>query len=72
MKTKKQRIESLEELVYKTRNKDYGAFALRKKYQKYTLISLLMGIFIIGSVVAYPVIASYLNKNRIVSSIPEP
>lgn len=62
----KQRIESLEEMVFKSRNKDYGAYVLRKKYQKYTLISLLIGVFAIGAAVAYPVVAAYFSKNRIV------
>ena len=60
------RVESLEEIVFKTRNKEYGAYVLRKKYQKYTTIALIIAIFIIGAVVAYPVIAAYINKNRLI------
>jgi hypothetical protein len=41
MTIEKKRVESLEEMVFKTRNKSYGAYVLRKKYQKYTLISLI-------------------------------
>ena len=66
MTKENQRIESLEEMVFKSRNKDYGAYVLRKKYQKYTLISLLIGIFVIGAAVAYPVIAAYITKSRII------
>lgn len=64
-----QRIESLEEMVFKTRNKDYGAYVLRKKYRKYTTISLIIGIFAIGAAVAYPVIAAYINKSRIIKEV---
>ena len=66
MTKENQRVESLEEMVFRARNKDYGAYVLRRKYQKYTLISLIIGIFIIGATVAYPVVAAYLNKNRII------
>jgi protein TonB len=66
MTKEKQRVESLEEIVFKTRNKDYGAYVLGKKYQKYTLIALVIGIFTIGGVVAYPVISAMLSKNRII------
>jgi len=66
MTIEKKHVESLEEMVFKTRNKDYGAYVLRKKYQKYTLISLLIGVFAIGAAVAYPVVAAYLNKSRII------
>jgi protein TonB len=66
MTKENQRVESLEEMVFKSRNKDYGAYVLRRKYQKYTLISLIIGIFLIGATVAYPVLAAYLNKSRII------
>ena len=62
----KQRVESLEEIVFKSRNKEYGAYVLRNKYRKYTTISLIIAIFIIGAIVAYPVIAAYINKNRMI------
>jgi len=62
----KQRVESLEEIVFKTRNKEYGAYVLRHKYQKYTTIAMIIAIFIIGAIVAYPVIAAYITKNRII------
>jgi periplasmic protein TonB len=64
MTTENQRVESLEEMVFKTRNKEYGAYVLRKKYKKYTTIALFIGIFVILAAVAYPVIAAYINKSR--------
>lgn len=66
MTMENQRVESLEEMVFKTRNKDYGAYVLRKKYQKYTLISLIVGVFLIGAAVVYPVVAAYLHKNQVI------
>jgi periplasmic protein TonB len=62
----KQRVESLEEIVFKARNKEYGAYVLRHKYQKYTTIAMIIAIFIIGAIVAYPVIAAYINKSRLI------
>jgi protein TonB len=62
----KEHIESLEEMVFRNRNKEYGSYVLRKKYQKYVLISLLVGFVIIGTAAAYPLIDAYLNKSRIV------
>ena len=66
MTTENQRVESLEEIVFKTRNKEYGAYVLRKKYQKYTTVALIIGIFTIFAAVAYPVIAAYINKNQVI------
>jgi periplasmic protein TonB len=66
MAIEKQHVESLEEMVFKNRNKDYGAYFLRKKYRKYTTLSLIIGILFIGAAVAYPVIAAIITKNRII------
>jgi periplasmic protein TonB len=68
MKTR--HVESLEEMVFEKRNKLYGAYALRRKYGNHLAFAILVAIFILGSAVAYPVIASYLggtnsgNNNR--------
>jgi len=69
MTIENQRVESLEEMVFKTRNKEYGAYVLRKKYKKYTTIALIIGVFSILAAVAYPVIAAYINKNRIIKEV---
>ena len=69
MTIENQRVESLEEMVFKTRNKEYGAYVLRKKYRKYTSIALIIGVFIIFAAVAYPVIAAYINKSRIIKEV---
>ena len=34
MAIEKQRVESLEEIVFKNRNKEYGSYVLRKKYRR--------------------------------------
>jgi periplasmic protein TonB len=66
MTGQKQYVESLEEMVFKNRNKEYGAYVLRKKYSKYVSISLLIALLLIGSLIAYPVIAAYMAKVKTV------
>ena len=61
MKTK--HVESLEEMVFRNKNKLYGAYALRKKYSKYLTFSLIFAFITLLSGLAYPVIASYLIKH---------
>jgi len=61
-----ERVESLEEMVFKGRNQSYGAYVLRKKYQKYVTISMIIALILLIGGVAYPVIASYLYKKNIV------
>jgi periplasmic protein TonB len=41
---KKEKTETLDEIVFENRNKEYGAYYLRKAYKKYTTRSMLIGI----------------------------
>ena len=63
MKTK--HVESLEEMVFRNKNKLYGAYSLRKKYTKYLTLSLFFAFILMISGISYPVIASYLTRHRI-------
>jgi protein TonB len=65
MAIENQRVESLEEIVFKNRNKEYGSYVLRKKYRRYLTISLIVGILILISAAAYPLINAYLNKEKL-------
>jgi periplasmic protein TonB len=60
MKTK--HVESLEEIVFKDRNKQYGAYYLRKQYKNHILISLLIAVFFVGSALTYPLITGRNQK----------
>jgi protein TonB len=60
MKTK--HVESLEEIVFKDRNKQYGAYYLRKQYSNHILISLLIAVFFVGSALTYPLITGHGQK----------
>jgi periplasmic protein TonB len=46
-----------DDIVFKDRNKEYGAYKLRKKYNRTVIVALLIGIFIIATAVITP----YLN-----------
>ena len=49
------------EIVFKDRNKDYGAYDLRKKYRRNVAIGLLIGITIFSAAVIIP----YLNAKAV-------
>lgn len=53
---------NFDDLVFETRNKEYGAYFLRKSYSKNMLMSLLIGIFIFGTILASPYIFNNVNK----------
>jgi protein TonB len=48
---------AFDEIVFENRNKEYGAYTLRKKYNRNVLIALLIGIFLISISIIVP----YLN-----------
>jgi periplasmic protein TonB len=65
MKTK--HVESLEEMVFRNKNKLYGAYSLRRKYNKYLTLSLILAFFLMLSGLAYPVIASFMIRHTVIN-----
>lgn len=53
-----------DDIVFEVRNKEYGAYKLRKKYNRTVLIALLIGIIIIGTAVITPYINAKAAENR--------
>jgi len=66
MTAKHQSVESLEEMVFKNRNKTYGAYMLRKKYKKYMITSMIVAILVMAGIVAYPIITAVVTQGRII------
>jgi protein TonB len=66
MAIEKQRVEPLEELVFKNRNKEYGSYVLRKKYKRHITISVLVGLLVLSVTVGYPLITAYMNKSKMI------
>lgn len=54
----------MDEIVFERRNKLYGAYDLRKLYNKHVTRSLLIAIAILIAGVAYPLISSYYAQSR--------
>ena len=66
MANEKDVAPAFDDIVFEIGNKEYGAYSLRKKYSKNVLISLLIGILILGTAVITPFInaKSVENKKR--------
>jgi periplasmic protein TonB len=56
---------NMDEIVFANRNKEYGAYFLRKKYNKYILIAFLISFVFMTIAVGIPVIDSYLNRAKL-------
>jgi protein TonB len=57
------RYDNFDDIVFKVRNKEYGAFILRKKYNRNVLISILIGIMLMAAAISIP----YLNARSLVT-----
>ena len=60
----KRYVESLDEIVFEERNQEYGAFVIRKTYDRRVTLSLAVSFLFVLLVVGYPVLASYLDKTN--------
>ncbi len=56
MAKERKHIPTFDDIVFEKRNKEYGAFDLRKKYKRNVTISTAIGIVIIGAAVIIPYI----------------
>lgn len=63
MSNDNKRYDNFDDIVFKVRNKEYGAYMLRKKYSRNVVISLLIGIMLMDAAITIP----YLNSKYLVS-----
>lgn len=64
MSNEKNNAPAFDDIVFESRNKEYGAYRLRKRYNRNVLIALLIGTFILGTVVITPYINAKALENR--------
>jgi protein TonB len=64
MATEKVKAPPFDDIVFETRNKDYGAYKLRKKYNRNVMIALLIGTIIIATAIITPYLKASADVNR--------
>jgi protein TonB len=64
MANDKMNAPAFDDIVFEDRNKEYGAYKLRKKYNRTVLIALLIGILVIGTAIITPYINAKATENR--------
>ena len=57
-------VPAFDDIVFETRNKEYGAYKLRKKYNRTVLVALLIGIIMIATAIITPYINAKAAENR--------
>jgi periplasmic protein TonB len=64
MATQKINAPNFDDIVFEFRNKEYGAYKLRKKYNRTVMWALLVGILVIGTAVITPYINAKALENQ--------
>ncbi len=57
------RAPEFDDIVFANRNKEYGAYALRKRYKKTVILALAIGVLIISSLIIGPYISAKASEN---------
>ncbi len=63
MEKEKSTVPSFDDIVFELRNKEYGAYTLRKRYNRNVAISMLIGTFILATVIITPYINAKAAEN---------
>jgi periplasmic protein TonB len=63
MAKEKVKAPAFDDIVFEERNKEYGAYKLRKRYNRTVIVALLIGIFILGTAVITPYINAKALEN---------
>jgi protein TonB len=55
---------SFDDIVFELRNKEYGAYSLRSRYNRNVMISLLIGTIILATAIITPYLSAKAAENR--------
>jgi periplasmic protein TonB len=64
MAKEKIKAPAFDDIVFENRNKEYGAYSLRKKYNRNVIIALIIGILILGTAVITPYLNAKAAENK--------
>lgn len=67
----KNKNENLDDVVFEERNKNYGAYFLRRSYNKNVTRALFLATLLFLGVISIPLIAGLMNKNKVVITGPD-
>src|SRR5215510_8232645 len=65
MKAEQLTVQPLwEDVVFENRNKEYGAYFIRKNYSKHIVFALIGMLLVLGFVLAYPTISEWIRGQQ--------
>ncbi|MHC1706388.1 MAG: energy transducer TonB [Bacteroidales bacterium] len=65
MKTTEKNCESMTDILFTGRNTTYGAYEIRKKYEKYLIVSFILSTTAMLLGITVPLVASYYNNRYV-------
>jgi protein TonB len=64
MAKSKTKAPTFDDIVFEQRNKEYGAYRLRKKYNRTVMWAMLVGVIIMGTLIITPYLNAKAAENR--------
>lgn len=55
---------AFDDIVFEVRNKEYGAYSLRKRYNRTVLIAMLIGVIVITTAIVTPYLNAKASENK--------
>lgn len=55
---------SFDDIVFENRNREYGAYSIRKKYNRTVLWAMLVGVLILSSIIITPYVMASVSERR--------
>jgi periplasmic protein TonB len=59
------RFESFDDIVFSERNREYGAYYLRKRYKRFAIIAFSIAFIMFGTAIAVPYLEALSNRNKL-------
>jgi protein TonB len=69
MKRKKEKVPGFDEIIFENRNKEYGAYVIRKRYFPNTLLSIIGGTSLFTALV---LLLSFAGHSNLIATGPDP
>ncbi len=64
MKTEIIKSQRWEDIIFENRNKEYGAYLIRKVYSRYVLVAVVITTLLVGFVLAIPTLVKYFGNKQ--------
>jgi len=65
MENELKNVPSFDDLVFENRNKEYGAYSIRKKYNRTVIWAIIVGVVIISTAVITPYVMATVSQKRL-------